>query len=191
MLIRFILQSGRHFYDKAKDDLLDQIKGSGSKHTFLIKDNKRFEYVGVKEEIPTFREASIVDIKVACQNLAMKLVKTNLKFAAELLDTPIEADDAQIDEFIKKIGVPKSSPKIHQIREIKKKVNLYDKDNAEISVLWWEAKRDSLRDQMRELNISTPPSQGQSSFLSKVLEELHRRITESIKEYKNFPETRD
>lgn len=188
MLIRFILSGGKHFYDKAKNDLLDQIKSSGSKHTFIMKDNKRFEYVGVKEEIPTFREANIVDIKVACRNLSMKLANTNVKLAAELIET---GDKEDIEEFIKHIGIPRNSSKVQKMRELKKKDHLYGKDEAMMKVLWWESKRDALREQMQALQISTQPSQERNSFLSKVLSELNKRISEAVRKYQDFPEARD
>ena len=189
MLIKFILSSGKHFYDKAKDDLLDKVKESDSRHTFLIKDNKRFEYVGVRDEIPTFKEAKIIDIKVACTNLAMKLASINIKLAAELLDSPIVINEGEIESFIKEIRIPPDSSKVSQIRELKNKAFLYGKDEAKIKVLWWEAKRDSLVDEMERSNL-TKPSEADRSFLAEVLKELNQRITESVKKYQNFPEVK-
>ena len=190
MLIKFVLSSGEHFYDKAKDDLLDKVKESNSRHTFLIKDNKRFEYVGInKDEIPTFKEVKIVDIKAACTDLAIKLASVNMKLAAELLNSPIVANKEQIERFIKQIGIPNDSTKIQQIKELKNKGSLYGRDEAKIKVLWWEAKRDALTNQMRELNLTMPLKQ-ESSFLIKVLEELNKRIAESVRKYQDFPEAK-
>ena len=55
-----------------------------------------------------------------------------------------------------------------------------------MKVLFFEAKRDSLREKMRQFNIERHPMQS-GDFLEAVFEELQNRITKWIRQYQDFP----
>ena len=97
-------------------------------------------------------------------------------------------DTSTINEFIKNIAVPSNSPKVEKIRSLKKKIPIYPKDESMIKVLWWESKRDALREKTQKFNINLKPSKNERSFLDKVFEELNSRITEAVRDYKDYPE---
>ena len=133
-------------------------------------------------------KSTVIELKL--KQYASKLIRANRIFlAAELLDANLPDNKEAIEEFIKSVGIQKNSTKLDQIRELKKKPTLYPKDEAHIKVLWWEAKRDALRDKMQRLNLELPTS-SQQSLLIKVVGELNNRITKAIKYYKNFPEAK-
>jgi hypothetical protein len=125
------------------------------------------------------------------KRFAYKLVAADkIYHAANILGGLASQDDdtSMINEFIKNIAVPSNSPKVEKIRLLKKKAPIYPKDESMIKVLWWEAKRDSLREKTQKFNINLKPSKNERSFLDKVFEELNSRITEAVRDYKDYPE---
>jgi hypothetical protein len=185
VLIKFI-DDNRHSYSEIKDEsLIDNLKAIKARHVFLLKDGDRYEYVGEIDGVHTFRKADIVELKL--KQYASKLVRANKIHYAESILKTLSTDKETINDFIKDIGIPKSSSKLQQIKEIKNKEFLYPKDEAYIKVLWWEAKREALRDKMQRLNLEIP-SEREQSFLAKVVDELSDRITKSIKQYRDFPD---
>lgn len=189
MLIRCVDRNDKASYVEVKEKaIIEELIQSKSKHIFLLKGNRRYEYTGNPDGIHTFKEADIIELKL--KQYASKLIRANRIFlAAGLLDANLSDNKEAIEEFIKSVGIQKNSTKLDQIRELKKKPTLYPKDEAYIKVLWWEAKRDALRDKMQRLNLELPTS-SQQSFLTKVVDELNSRITKAIKYYKNFPEAK-
>lgn len=182
MLVRFVLSNGKHFYEEVRDSLLDEIKESNSKHTFVKKDGHRFEYIGVLKDFPTLKQVDIVELKVA--NLAEKLMDTNIKLAADLIAASTSSD--KVERFIDSIKIPENSPKMKQIDELKSKEGILPRDIDKVRVLWWEAKRDTLQDVIEEINL-TRPLEKDREFLNEVLKELIKRVTESVRKYQNYP----
>ena len=189
MLIRFVDRNDKVSYVEVKEETtIEKLMQSKSKHIFLLKGDRKYEYTGNPDGIHTFKEADIIELKL--KQYASKLIRANrILLAAGLLDANLSDNEEAIEEFIKSVGIQKNSTKLDQIRELKKKPTLYPKDEAHIKVLWWEAKRDALRDKMQRLNLELPTS-SQQSFLTKVVNELNSRITKAIKYYKNFPEVK-
>lgn len=97
----------------------------------------------------------------------------------------IEANDQQIEEFIKQIGVNKNDPKIQKIKELKQKKVLLPKDESLIKLLWWQAKQESLQDKLGRFKVEMGKSQ--ESILRKVVEALNKKVLEALQDYNKYP----
>ena len=185
-LTKFILNNGKHFYIEVSDEAFSQFDEASTNHKFLVAQGKRFEHVGVEsEKIPIFKEVELLEVKVT--RIAGRLVNKNFKMAQSLLDSiEIDEDQKGIDEFIKGIALSRQDPKVQEIIKIQQKGSVYPKDKVRIKIMFFEAKRDALREKMRKHNIEKVPGED-SGFLDSVLEELQSRITNYIKEYQDFP----
>lgn len=188
-ITKFILSNGKHFYVDVPDSVFSQLTESGEDLKFLVAQGRRFKYVGTENnKIPVFKEIRVLEIKVA--SVAGRIANRNIRLAQDVLEkVKIEQNPNSINEFIKQIAISREDPKVEKILDIKKKKFIYPKDEALIKVMFFEAKRDALREKMRQQNIAAPKDP--SNFLTSVLDELQSRITKYIQEYKNFPRSRN
>ena len=192
---RFNLKGGKHIYVDVPKKIFDQFNEAQTEHKFLVIEGHRFNYAGEENGMRIFNEADVVEIRVAA--FAQKIMKKHFKLAQSLLDKLHHESNEQqmIEEQINNIGVKNDDPLVKQIREIKQEANgePYPKDKAKIQVLWWEAKRNAFHKQMQEANVKMPTSdtEKERSIMLKVLDELNNRITNAVRDYKNFPGDED
>jgi len=188
ILVKFILNSGKHFYKEISREILDQAKEAGNIN--LVYKDKRFKFNTLEDTLPIFNEVDVIEIKIA--KFVEKLIKeaemkTIFKIAADL-----DFSKQNIDYIISRIGVPKNDPTIEKIREIKQKGKLLPREEAYVNVLFWTAKRNAFLDQVHEANLEiSTPDRKPNTNLQKIQEELNKRITKAIQDFKSFPEIKE
>lgn len=179
-LVKFINKDGSHSYQEVDKNTMELISNSESELLVIEHHGKKYKFVGQKDLFLILREINIKELKLA--EIIPQMIKNNIKIAEKLLSN-IDLSHETVDKFIDALRVKQSDPKIHQIRELKNRPDLEAKDKIHIKILWWEAKRESLYEQIKMANFKITPADKERSFLHQVLDELNSRITKAVREY--------
>lgn len=179
-LVKFINKDGSYSYQQVDKSTMDLISNPEDELLVIEHDGKKYKFVGQKDLFLIVREITIKQLKLA--ELIPQMIKNNIKIAEKLL-TKLDTTQQTVDKFIEALRIKQSDPKIQQIKQIKNQEILEAKDKIHVKILWWEAKRESLYQQLKAANLKISPTDKQTSFLHQVLEELNSRITKAVKQY--------
>lgn len=185
---KFILSGGKHFYVEVPEKIFRQLNESVLKHKFVIIEGRRFEFAGteVNGAVPVFKEAEMLELKIA--KVGLQLVKSNFKLGEAVLN--LINPEQSIDQFIDNLGVKRNDPLLDEIRKIKHQDFVSPSDKAKIKVLWWEAKRQAFRNQLDQAGLKGIPTGEERKFSAAVLEELKTRIADALEFYNSFPKVK-
>ena len=180
LIVKFINKDGTHSYEEVDHKFIDNITNPEADLLLIENNNKKYRFVGQKDLFYILKEVGIKEIRLG--EIAPQIVKHNIKVAEKLLSDQ-DISPTTIDQFIDALRVKQNDPKIQQIKQLKQKSSLEALDKIRIKILWWEAKRESLYEQMKMANLKLVSADREASFLHQVLDELNTRITKAVLEY--------